>query len=55
MRTTVKTGPKRRRRTRRELPEGGYTQWMHIGNFKRELEIRRADPTDPPIRAYRYR
>jgi hypothetical protein len=30
-------GPKRLRRTRRELPEGGYSQWAHcITHFKRE-------------------
>jgi hypothetical protein len=33
-------GPKRRRRTRRALPEGGYTQWMSATNFKREREAR---------------
>lgn len=35
-----KDGPKRRRRTRRELPEGGFTQWMSTTNFKREREAR---------------
>lgn len=35
----TKTGPKRRRRTRRELPEGGYSQWAHCAtHFKRERE-----------------
>lgn len=35
----TKTGPKRRRHTRRELPEGGYSQWGNCWiHFKRERE-----------------
>lgn len=35
----TKTGPKRLRRTRRELPEGQYSQWGHcVTHFKRERE-----------------
>lgn len=39
-----KDGPKRRRRTRRELPEGGYSQWATCQtHFKRErLAAKRA-------------
>ena len=37
--TLTKQGPKRRRRTRRELPEGGYSQWASCQtHFKRERE-----------------
>lgn len=40
-----KDGPKRRRRTRRELPYGQISLWgSTVGNFKREREARlRAD------------
>jgi hypothetical protein len=50
--TFQKDGPKRRRFTRRELPEGGYTQWMSVTNFKREREAAklRADDRDQEIR-----
>jgi hypothetical protein len=37
-----KDGPKRLRRTRRELPNGQVSQWMADTNFKREREARRA-------------
>ena len=37
--TTVKQGPKRRRRTRRELPYGQVSLWgKTVTNFKRERE-----------------
>jgi len=37
--TSIKTGPKRRRRTRRELPYGQVSLWAAtVGNFKRERE-----------------
>jgi hypothetical protein len=36
-----KDGPKRRRRTRRELPYGQVRRWgSTVGNFKRECEAR---------------
>lgn len=37
----TKQGPKRRRRTRRELPYGQVRRWgSTVGNFKREREAR---------------
>jgi hypothetical protein len=39
----TKQGPKRRRRTRRELPYGQLRMWGNtVGNFKREREAKRA-------------
>jgi hypothetical protein len=40
-RTFQTDGPKRRRRTRRELPYGQLRMWGNtVGNFKRERENR---------------
>ena len=39
--TFQKDGPKRRRYTRRELPEGQISQWQHcVTHFKREREAK---------------
>lgn len=39
----TKQGPKRRRHTRRELPEGQISQYGNcVTNFKREREAKRA-------------
>jgi len=47
----LKQGPKRRRRTRRELPYGQLRMWgATVGNFKREREAKRAPRvSDYPI------
>jgi hypothetical protein len=38
-----KDGPKRRRRTRRDLPNGQVRRWgSTVGNFKREREAKLA-------------
>lgn len=42
-----KDGPKRRRRTRRELPYGQISLWgATIGNFRREREAKRYPMSD---------
>lgn len=46
-----KDGPKRRRRTRRELPEGGFTQWMSVTNFKQEREARLLKIEDQEVKS----
>lgn len=47
-----KDGPKRRRRTRRELPHGQVRRWgSTVGNFKREREAK-LYPWNPAARAY---
>jgi len=41
--TFSKQGPKRRRHTRRELPEGGFSQWANCWtHFRREREAARS-------------
>jgi hypothetical protein len=52
-----KDGPKRRRHTRRELPEGGYSQWPKgiIHNYRVELvrKYMKRHPSRASVRAAR--